>query len=205
MAINGMGLGLAIAGGILIWSGIENVTIQQVLESLAKGTVPPKGPAEQFATPGNSSASSSAGSSITTSSAIANDALTYVGNKYVWGGAPGTTKGVDAGTDCSGFVNMVVGRDLGGAVPGYAAGQYTGSTHGAPTTAWLIWGGVTSITQAEMQPGDLVVWQTHMGIWLGNGQMISALDTQSGVAVTSLADGSPTGEILFPKRLKAVT
>jgi cell wall-associated NlpC family hydrolase len=64
---------------------------------------------------------------------------------------------------------------------------------------------VTSITQAEMQAGDLVVWQTHMGIWLGNGQMISALDTNDGVKVTSLADGSPTGEILFPKRLKAAS
>jgi cell wall-associated NlpC family hydrolase len=195
---------MTIAGGVLMYSGIQNVTIQNVLGSLAKGTVPPKGPAEQFATV-PASAPTAPGAVGTTNSAIANTALKYVGNRYVWGGAPGTAKGVDAGTDCSGFVNMVVGRDLGMAVPGYAAGQYNGSTHGAPTGGWLIWGGVTGIAQSQMQPGDLVVWQTHMGIWIGNGQMVSALDTQDGVKVTSLADGSPTGEVLFPKRLTGLS
>jgi hypothetical protein len=48
MAVDGMALGLTIAGGILLWSGVQNVTIQQVLEQLAKGNIPAKGPAENF-------------------------------------------------------------------------------------------------------------------------------------------------------------
>jgi hypothetical protein len=40
-----------------------------------------------------------------------------------------------------------------------------------------------------------------MGFALGNNQMISALDTNDGVKVTSIPDGSPTGEPLSVRRL----
>lgn len=44
--------------------------------------------------------------------AIAADALRYKGAPYVWGGAK------PSGWDCSGFVNYVIGHDLGMTIPG---------------------------------------------------------------------------------------
>jgi len=110
-------------------------------------------------------------STATTDSAIANDALQYQGAPYQWGGAPGTQKGIFK-SDCSGFVNAVIGRDLGMAIPGYRAGTYDGSSHGPATFQWWAWGGCTTISQSQAQPGDLFVWWTHMGVYIGNGQII---------------------------------
>ena len=198
MAIPGLPVAFIAGGALLAWSGIYNQTLTSALGSLLKGNAPTPGPQVQISVP-------TSGSVTTTNSAVANDALKYVGNKYVWGGAPGTTVGVDGGTDCSGFVNMVVGRDLKQAIPGYGAGAFNGSAHGPSTVSWLAWGGVSGIQQSELQAGDLVVWETHMGIALGNGQMISALDTNDGVKVTTIAGGSPTGEVLFCKRLTGLS
>jgi cell wall-associated NlpC family hydrolase len=100
---------------------------------------------------------------------------------------------------------MVLGRDLGQPIPGYGAGAYSGSSHGPNTLAYLIWGGVRTIPRNQLQAGDLVVWQSHMGIALGGDQMISALDTRDGVKVTSIEGGSPTGEVLFCKRLTGLS
>jgi cell wall-associated NlpC family hydrolase len=133
--------------------------------------------------------------------AIAQQALQYQGSKYVWGGIPGTTPGVDNGTDCSGFANMVIGRDLGMAIPMYAAGKFHGQAHGPATGSWLIWNGCQGVSQNA--PGVLAVWQTHMGICIGGGKMISALDTQQGVVVTTIQGGAPFGEKLFLRELKA--
>jgi resuscitation-promoting factor RpfB len=65
MAFDGMGLGLAITGGVLLWSGIQNVTVQNVLESLARGTAPAKGPAETFATSATSGTAASTATAAT--------------------------------------------------------------------------------------------------------------------------------------------
>jgi len=137
-------------------------------------------------------------------SEVSKDALKYVGNKYVWGGAPGTTAGKDDGTDCSGFVNMVVGRDLKRAIPGYEAGKYTGSVHGPVTEDWLAWSGATTISQSEVKAGDLACWKTHIGIFTDDGKhVVSSLDTKSGVVTTTVAGATPTGETLTCRRLKS--
>ena len=107
------------------------------------------------------------GAAGTNGAAIASDALMYVGSPYVWGGAAGTVKGKDAGTDCSGFVNMVLGRDLGMAVPGYGAGQYTGAEHGGTVADYIAWGGATTLGKGESPTaGDLVCYgpDVHIGI-----------------------------------------
>jgi len=198
MSVPGIPVAIIAAGGILAWSGIYNQTLTSSLGSILTGKAPTAGP--QTVTPVSASAAPG-----TTDSAVANDAMKYAGSSYVWGGAPGTQAGVDGGTDCSGFVNMVLGRDLKQPIPGYAAGAYTGSEHGPSTVSYLAWGGVSGITESQLQAGDLVVWETHMGISLGGTQMISALDTASGVKVTSIADGSPMGEVLFSKRLTGLS
>jgi cell wall-associated NlpC family hydrolase len=145
----------------------------------------------------------STGSTGGTNSEIANDALKYVGGKYVWGGAVSTAKGSQPMSDCSGFVNAVLGRDLGKAIPGYAAGQFNGGSHGPSTLSYLAWSGATTVSggASAAQAGDLLCWASHIGIALGGGQMVSALDTADGVKQTDIPGGSPTGEPLTVRRV----
>ena len=53
------------------------------------------------------------------------------------------------------------------------------------------------------QAGDLCVWQTHMGIAVGGGQMVSALNERLGTRVTTISGGAPGGEVLFVRRITA--
>lgn len=135
-----------------------------------------------------------------TGAEIASDAMTYVGKaSYVWGGAPGTARGHDAGTDCSGFVSMVLGRDLGMAIPGYAAGTYDGSQHGPVVSAYASWSGATTLGKNEApEIGDLVCYlpDTHIGIATSGSDFVSALDPQLGVAVTGI-NGAASGTVIF--------
>jgi hypothetical protein len=98
-----------------------------------------------------------------------------------------------------------VGHDNGLAIPFYRVGGYNGSAHGPDTLAWLGWGGCVTVgnTGSVAQPGDLCVWQTHMGIAIGGGQMISAQNSASGTQVSGIDGFVP--ELLFVRRLKAVT
>jgi cell wall-associated NlpC family hydrolase len=210
MPNTGIMVATALGGGILLWSGINNKGVLATARDILQGTKPVPGAKQSFTLgASNGSAAGTGGvpaaGTAATSSAIANTALSYVGSRYVWGGAGGTVKGVDAGTDCSGFCNMVIGRDHGLAIPGYPPGAYSGAAHGPATGGWLLWSGVTAVTAAELQPGDLLVWPTHMGFALGGGQMVSALDTNDGVKVTTIAGGTPPGEPVFCKRLASVT
>jgi uncharacterized protein YjbJ (UPF0337 family) len=132
---------------------------------------------------------------------IASDALNYEGHSYTYGGVPGTSG--KNGWDCSSFCNWVIGHDLGGAIPGFAAGSYSGATHGPNTLSWLTTSLATGISQSQLQPGDLIVWQTHMGICIGNSNMISALNAQMATAVTTISGGAPIGEIAFYRRYKS--
>lgn len=206
--INGWTLGYTAAGGIILWSGIAGSTLSDTFQALLKGQKPTandqpvSGPSLNVLDAAGGSSAGTSGAPGTTDSQVANDALGYQGSAYVWGGTPGTDKGIDKGTDCSGFVNMVVGRDLGQAIPGYAAGKYNGSSHGPVTEQWLLWNGCTTIPASEVQAGDLACWLTHIGIFTDNGQhVVSSLDTQSGVVTTTVAGATPTGESLTCRRL----
>jgi hypothetical protein len=139
------------------------------------------------------------GAAGTNGAAIASDALMYVGSPYVWGGAAGTVKGKDAGTDCSGFVNMVLGRDLGMAVPGYGAGQYTGAEHGGTVADYIAWGGATTLGKGESPTaGDLVCYgpDVHIGIATSAKDFCSALNPSLGTLVTDIT-GAASGTIVY--------
>jgi cell wall-associated NlpC family hydrolase len=95
-------------------------------------------------------------------------AMKYLGVPYVWGGAtPG-------GFDCSGLV-MYVYAQLGISLPHYAAAQY---------------GFGTPVARDQLQPGDLVFFDglSHVGIYIGGGQMVHAPQTGDVVKITSLSD-----------------
>ena len=69
------------AGGILVWSGIYNQSLSSALGSILRGQKPSQGPQVATSVPGAPGTTVSPG---TTSSAVANDALKYVGSPYVW-------------------------------------------------------------------------------------------------------------------------
>jgi cell wall-associated NlpC family hydrolase len=89
----------------------------------------------------------------------------FIGNPYRWGGSSLTN-----GTDCSGFV-MSVYANFGISLPHYSQSMISQGT------------AVASL--AEAQPGDILVYSGHTGLYLGNGQMLSALGRSYGICVSS--------------------
>lgn len=103
-------------------------------------------------------------------SSVIDTALSLQGIPYVWGGASPAT-----GFDCSGFVMYVFGLH-GIRLPHSDSGQAAAGT---------------PISQAQAQPGDLVHWPGHIGIYLGNGKVIHAPKPGDVVKISNLW-GSPT-------------
>jgi cell wall-associated NlpC family hydrolase len=201
--VSGMAVAATAAGGVLVWSGIRGHRVSDTLRSLVSGQRPSSVTdqpvlASYTSSAGTTGTTGTTGAPGATGSAIANDALRYQGAGYVWGGAP--AKGV-GNWDCSSFCNWVMGHDLGMAIPGYAAGTYDGSAHGPTTLQYLTWGTGVKGGASAAQAGDLCVWQTHMGIATGGGNMISALNPGIGTKVTTIQNGAPGAEVLFVRRV----
>ena len=96
-------------------------------------------------------------------------ALQFVGNPYVWGGTSLTN-----GIDCSGFTMQVYAR-YGISLPHHAASQP---------------GYGTRVSAAEARPGDLFFYGSgssigHVGIYIGNGQIVHASNRRTGIKISS--------------------
>jgi cell wall-associated NlpC family hydrolase len=113
------------------------------------------------APPAPASPAEAGGSNALESSAIAL-ARAQIGKPYVWGGASPQTS-----FDCSGLVQWVYGQ-LGVRLPRTAQQQY---------------GATARVSREELQPGDLLFFTrtypsrepiTHVGIYVGGGQMVNA-------------------------------
>lgn len=121
----------------------------------------------------NSSVAKGSGSYLGSggSSAVVELAMQYNGAAYVWGGES------PSGFDCSGFVKYIYATAAGVSLP-----------HSAKAQAKY---GVV-VSKDELQPGDLVFFETytsgisHVGIYIGNNQFIHAANSRSGVKITSL-------------------
>ena len=117
-----------------------------------------------------------------TGSAIADDALKYQGEGYVWGGSasrPGDW-------DCSSFVSYVLGHDLHMALPGGHWGDpgFPPNSHGPTTIEYLVFG--QPINRGQVQAGDLIVWEDHIAIATSPSQAISAHSPALGTSVTGI-------------------
>lgn len=178
--VDPVALGAIAIGSVLLFAGIKGYSIPQTLQDVITG----KSPLSQAqTTPITSNVTASAATAAGGGSALAADAVTYVGHCYKFGGAPGTDgKGC---WDCSSFMNWVVGHDGGMAIPGYPAGSYDGASHGPSTLAWLLFG--TGISAAAAQSGDLIVGETHMGMVTTPGNYVSAHDPTEGTTVSPIS------------------
>ena len=101
--------------------------------------------------------------------ALVNEAKKYLGVKYVWGGTS------PSGFDCSGLVQYCA-RKLGISVSRTSSAQA---------------GNGKAVSRSNLQPGDLVFFQRggrvhHVGIYVGNGNMIHAPQTGDVVKISSI-------------------
>jgi len=193
MAVNGAALASVLTGSVFLYAGLKGKSVTQAVQYIIQGKNPADSPqvnpiADVPIT--DTSATDSTPSGGTPGNAAG--ALKYVGHAYLFGGAPG--RDGKSPWDCSSFANWVVGHDQGLPIPGYAGGTYDGRVHGPATVGWLAWSGAQHIPASSAQPGDLIVWASHMGIYLGGGQMISALNPRLGTRVTTVKGGAPGGE-----------
>lgn len=95
---------------------------------------------------------------------IADYACKFIGNPYVAGGTSLTN-----GADCSGFV-MSVYQAFGYSLP---RSSYAQSAVGK------------GVSYSEAQPGDIIYYGGHVGIYIGNGQIVHASTERTGIKITS--------------------
>ena len=95
---------------------------------------------------------------------IVSFAMSYLGYPYVWGGTS------PAGFDCSGFTQYV----------------YSHFGISLPRTSYQQELCGTLVSPAEAQPGDLVTYNDHSAIYIGNGQTISAMSPDAGITIAGL-------------------
>lgn len=121
---------------------------------------------------GNTGGSSSGTTTIPSGSAgdgslgsqIAQYACQFVGNPYVAGGTSLTN-----GADCSGFTYRVY-MDFGYSLPRTSSEQRSAGR---------------GVDYSEAQPGDLICYSGHVGLYIGNGQIVHASTERTGIKISN--------------------
>ncbi len=107
----------------------------------------------------------SSGSGSEMGAAVANFACQFVGNPYVYGGTSLTN-----GADCSGFV-MSVYNNFGVSLPHSSAADRSV--------------GASVDGLANAQPGDIVCYSGHVGIYVGDGKIVHASTSKTGIIISN--------------------
>lgn len=211
MAVSGPALAAIAAGAVFTYSGLTGKSTLAIVQAAIRGTgpagVPQSAPivaADPVAQTGSASGAETpeGASPAGSAGALATDALQYKGAGYVFGGAP--ARGVGH-WDCSSFMNYIIGMRAKLPIPGYKAGAYHGTSHGPTAIMWYAWTGAVTISHdgKDAQPGDLCCWQTHIGMAIGGGQMISARSARDHPPTgINTINGAIRGERLAIRRLK---
>ena len=129
----------------------------------AEQTVQKQAQTEAVIEAAQATAASSAGSEMGKS--VIDYATQFVGNPYVYGGTSLTN-----GTDCSGFV-MSVYANFGVSLP---------QSSSALRSKGYDVGGL-----ANAQPGDIVCYSGHVALYIGNGQIVHASTSKTGIIISN--------------------
>lgn len=96
--------------------------------------------------------------------AVIDYACQFIGNPYVWGGTSLTD-----GADCSGFVQSVY-ANFGISLPRTSYEQRTAGYE---------------VSYENAQPGDLILYDGHVGLYMGDGNIVNAMDEEHGIGICS--------------------
>ena len=97
-----------------------------------------------------------------TGQAIVDYACQFIGNPYVWGGTSLTN-----GADCSGFVQSIF--------------AHFGIS--LPRTTWDMENVGTAVSYDQAVAGDIILYDGHVGIYMGNGQIVNAINSAKGIGI----------------------
>jgi hypothetical protein len=177
--ISGKALGLAAAGGVLVYAGLRGENPLESIRGILTGSPAPV-PSGQPVT-----LEPFGGGSIPVSGAVGGAfpqlltaATRYLGRPYKWAG---TFVG-NGGGDCSGLVVRAFADNGITGIPRTSLGQ-------------RLWRRVKQVSASETGAGDLVWWPGHIGIVVNAGKMINSPHTGSvvGYAPIGVRDGkTPT-------------
>lgn len=110
------------------------------------------------------SATVTANNNSAVASNVVSLAYKMLGVPYVWGGKS------PSGFDCSGLMNYIFGQN----------GIYV-----APSSGSIAYGGASVGSLSQAQPGDIVCYPGHVGVYIGNGQIIHAPTSGDVVKISS--------------------
>ena len=92
-------------------------------------------------------------------------AIQFLGNPYVHAG-----RSLITGTDCSGFTSLVYAH--------FGVNISPGSTYQSTQGR--------SVSYSEAQPGDVIVYPGHVALYLGNGKVIHASSSATGIKISNV-------------------
>ena len=96
---------------------------------------------------------------------IAEYAMQFIGGPYVWGGTSLTK-----GADCSGFVQSV----------------FKNFNIDMSRTSFSMEGDGVQIELSEVEPGDIILYPGHVGIYIGEGEIVHAANSRRGITIDNV-------------------
>lgn len=168
MAVSGLAVALATAGGVLLVTGVRNVSVvdglRDILSGKPPGGTPKTGPSlketrtriDDLLVTGELGSVFPSGTPGTELGAkIVAVARQQLGKPYLWGAAG------PLHFDCSGLVS-------------YCLKAVGADDKRRVTTEYLVWSGAQTIDKTQAAAGDLACWVGHIGILTSQGTMIHA-------------------------------
>lgn len=115
----------------------------------------------------NTDAPNLEGSTYEKGATVASFAKRFVGNPYRWGGT-----NLNTGADCSGFIGSV----------------YRSFGYRLPRTSYDLRRAGRKVSYKEKQPGDIICYQGHVALYIGNNKIVHASTRKTGIKISPRAN-----------------